>query len=89
MFDKAQGIFTYTLTGGTLTINAADGVTAVAMKLTGGAGTYKGNKKIGSLDSIATALAIDKAVTVSAEQTKYIDSFIIDATAGVVEIIAR
>ena len=89
MFDKAQAIFTYTLTNDIMTINAADGVTAVAMKLTAGAGTYKGNKKIGSLDSTPTSLAVEKAVTVSAEQTKYIDNFIIDASAGVIEIIAR
>lgn len=89
MFDKAQNIFTYTLTGTTLIINAVDGITAVAMKLTGGAGTYKGTKKIGSVDSTATSLSVDKAVTVSSEQTKYIDNFIIDATAGTIEIIAR
>lgn len=89
MFGKKQAIFTYTLTGGTLTINETDGVTAVAMKLLSGTGTYQGTKKIGTIDSTATPLVVNNGVTVTAEQTKYIDSFTIDATGGSVEIIAR
>lgn len=89
MFDKKQAIFTYTLTGGTLTINETDGVTAVAMKLLSGAATYAGTKKIGSISSTPTSLVVDKSVTVTSEQTKYIDSFTIDAGGGSVEIIAR
>lgn len=89
MFDKAQRIFTYTLTGGIFVIKEADGVTAVAMRLVSGAGTYKGTKTIGSIDSTPTSLAVDKAVTITSEETKYLDEFTIDATAGVVEIIAR
>lgn len=89
MFDKAQAIFTYTLTNGSLTINAADGITAVAMKLLGGAATYAGTKKIGNIDSTPTSLVVDKDITVTSEQSKYIDSFTINAAGGSVEIIAR
>jgi hypothetical protein len=89
MFDKKQAIFTYVLTSGTLTISETDGVTAVAMKLLSGAATYAGTKKIGTIDSTPTSLIVDKAITVTSEQTKYIDSFTIDATGGSVEIIAR
>lgn len=89
MFDKKQAIFTYTLTGSILTINETDGVTAVAMKLLSGAATYSGTKKIGSIASTPTSLVVDKSVTVTSEQTKYIDSFTIDAGGGSVEIIAR
>jgi hypothetical protein len=89
MFDKSQAIFTYTLTAGILVINATDGITAVAMKLTAGSGTYKGTKKIGNIDSTPTSLIANDPVTVSAEQTKFIDEFTIDASAGVIEIIAR
>ena len=89
MFDKSQAIFTYTLTAGALVINVADGITAVAMKLTSGTGTFKGTKKIGTVDSTATSLIANDPVTVSAEQTKYLDQFTIDASAGVIEIIAR
>lgn len=89
MFDKKQAIFTYTLTSGILTINEADGVTAVAMKLLSGAATYAGTKKIGNIDSTPTALVVDKSVTVTSEQSKYIDVFTIDASGGSVEIIAR
>lgn len=89
MFDKSQAIFTYTLTAGILVINVADGITAVAMKLTSGTGTFKGTKRIGTVDSTATSLVANDPVTVSAEQTKYLDQFTIDASAGVIEIIAR
>jgi hypothetical protein len=89
MFDKAQKIFTYTLTNSILIIKETDGITAVAMKLISGAGTYKGTKTIGSINSTPTSLAVDKGVTITSEETKYLDEFTIDATAGVVEIIAR
>jgi len=89
MFEKKQAIFTYTLTNNTLTINEADGITCVAIKLVAGAGSYKGTKRIGSIDSTATSLVLNKPVTISSEQTKYIDSLIIDASAGTIEIIAR
>jgi len=89
MFDKAQRIFTYTLTGSILIITETDGITAVAMKLVSGAGTYRGTKKIGAIDSTPSSLVVDKAITVTSDETKYLDEFTIDATAGVVEIIAR
>ena len=89
MFDKAQKIFTTTLTGGILTIIQDYGVTAVSIKLTVGAGTYQGTKQLGAIPSTANALVVDKAVVVSSEQTKYIDELIIDATDGTIEIIAR
>jgi hypothetical protein len=89
MFDKKQAIFTYVLSGNKLIINEADGVTAVAMKLLSGTGTYQGTKKIGTIDSTATPLVVNNGVTVTTEQTKYIDSFTIDASGGSIEIIAR
>lgn len=89
MFEKKQAIFTYTLAGTTLTISESDGITCVALKLTVGAGTYQGNKKIGGIDSTPTALVVNEPVTISSEQTKYIDNLIIDASAGTIEIIAR
>jgi len=89
MFDKAQKIFTTTLTAGTLTIIAEYGVTAVSLKLTAGAGTYQGTKQLGTIVSTPNALVVDKPVVVSSEQSKYIDELIIDATGGTIEIIAR
>lgn len=92
-FEKKQSIFTYELTGGTLTINEEDGITAVALLLTNGAGSYQGNGKLVSgasvVNSIANTLAIDFPVTITSEQTKYIDELTIDATAGTIQIIAR
>ena len=89
MINKKQAIFTYTLTNSTLTINENDGITAVALKLTSGAGSYRGNKKIGNVDSSATSLVVDNPVTITSEQSKYIDELVIDCTGGVIEIIAR
>ena len=89
MFDKAQRIFTYTLSNNVLVIKETDGITAVALRLVSGAGTYQGTKVIGSISSTATSLTVDKAITITSEETKYLDEFTIDASAGVIEIIAR
>ena len=88
-FDKKQPLFTYVLSGATLTINEEYGITAVALKLTAGAGTYSGTKRLGSTSSTPIPLVISEPVTVSSEQSKYISEFIIDATGGTIEIIAR
>lgn len=89
MFDKGQQVFTTTLVGTTLIIKAEYGITVVAMKLTAGAGSYKGTKSLGVIPSTANPLAVDKSVTISSEISKYLDEVIIDATAGTIEIIAR
>lgn len=89
MFDKSQQIFTFTLTNGTLNITEGDGVTAVAIKLLSGTGTYKGTKSVGGQSSTATSIAVGDSVTVSSEQTKFIQNLVIDCSAGVAEIIAR
>jgi hypothetical protein len=89
MFDKKQKLFTYVLTASTLTILESYGVTAVALKLTAGAGSYLGTKSLGAINSVAIPLVVDEAVTLTSEQTKYIDELLIDASAGTIEIIAR
>jgi hypothetical protein len=88
-FDKKQPIFTYVLSAGTLTINEEFGITAVALKLTAGAGTYSGTKPLGAISSAPIPLVVGEPITISSEQSKYISEFIIDATAGTIEIIAR
>lgn len=88
-FEKKQKLFTYVLSGTTLTITEEDGITAIALKLTSGAGTYEGTKQLKSVASAPISLAVNEPVTISSEQTKYIDELIIDATAGNIEIIAR
>ena len=89
MFDKKQKLFTYVLSSSTLNIVESYGVTAVALKLTSGAGSYSGTKSLGAINSIAIPLAVNEAVTLTSEQTKYIDELLIDASSGVIEIIAR
>lgn len=89
MFDKKQNLFTYVLTNDTLTIIESFGLTAIALKLTAGAGSYLGTKKLGDLSSSAIPLIINEAVTLTSDQTKYIDELIIDGSAGTIEIIAR
>jgi hypothetical protein len=89
-FDKKQQLFTYVLSGGTLTINEEYGITALALRLTAGAGSYEGTKKLGGLiSSTPIPLVANEPVTVSSEQSKYISELIIDATGGTIEIIAR
>ena len=89
MFDKKQKLFTYVLTSNTLNIVESYGLTAIALKLTAGAGSYLGTKSLGAINSIAIPLIVNEAVTLTSEQTKYIDELLIDASAGVIEIIAR
>lgn len=89
MFDKKQKLFTFVLTASTLTILESYGVTAVALKLTAGAGSYLGTKSLGAINSVAIPLVVNEAVTLTSEQTKYIDELLIDASTGTIEIIAR
>jgi len=89
MFDKKQKLFTYVLTANTLSIIESYGLTAIALKLTAGAGSYLGTKSIGAINSSAIPLVVNEPVTLSSEQSKYIDELLIDASAGVIEIIAR
>lgn len=88
-FAGKQAIFTRTLTNETLTINENFGITVVAMKLLSGVATYKGTKSLGAFTSQPTNLTTNEGVTVSSDSSRYIDEFIIDASAGVVEVIAR
>lgn len=88
-FDKKQQMFTYVLSGTTLTINEEDGITAIALKLTAGAGTYEGTKQLKTVASAPISLVVNESVTISSEQTKYISELTINATAGTIEIIAR
>ncbi len=84
-----QNIFTSILDNSTLLIKEEYGVTAVALKLTAGTASYIGSKRLGAVASVAIPLEVDKPVTVSAETGRFIDDFLIDATGGVLEIIAR
>jgi hypothetical protein len=88
-FEKKQDIFTFQLTSGTLTIDEEDGITAVALLLTAGAGSYTGTKTVNGVVSAAVPLAVDFPITITSEQTKYISDLTIDASAGTIQIIAR
>jgi hypothetical protein len=88
-FEKKQKMFTYVLSGTTLTITEDDGITAIALKLTAGTGTYEGTKQLKAVASAPISLVVNEPVTISSEQTKYIDELIIDASGGTIEIIAR
>lgn len=86
---KNQKIFTYVLSASTLTIMKEDGLTAISLQLTAGAGSYSGTRAIGAVNSTPIPLAVNTPVTITSEQTKYIDELIIDASAGTIEIIGR
>ena len=88
-FAGKQAIFTRTLVNETLTINENFGVTVVAMKLLSGTATYTGTKSLGGFVSQPINLNINEGVTVSSDSSRFIDEFIIDASAGTVEVIAR
>jgi hypothetical protein len=79
-------VFTYVLTNGIITIKSTDGINVVALQLLSGSATFKGNKTVGSLASTAISLLIDDPVTIALGTD--LDSFVIDASAGVVNVIA-
>ena len=94
MIGKEQDIFTTVVVAGTLTITQDMGITVVAMKLMSGSGSYSGNKRLSDgvgtdVPSTPIPLAVGDPVTISSEQTKYIDNLIIDGSAGQIQVIAR
>lgn len=88
-FDKKQEIFTYVLNGSTFTIIKDYGLTAVALLLKSGTGSYQGNRKVGSTPSAPIPLAVNVPVTITSESSKYIDELLIDGSGGVIDIIGR
>ena len=88
-FNKSQEIFTYVLNGSTLTITQDYGLTAVALLLKSGYGSYTGNRTIGSIASAPIPLGINIPLTITSLQSKYIDELLIDGSGGIIEIIGR
>lgn len=88
-FNKSQEIFTYVLNGSTLTITQDYGLTAVALLLKSGSGAYSGSRTIGGIASTPIPLGINIPLTITSEQSKYIDELLIDGSGGVIEIIGR
>ena len=86
--NSVDNIFTYVLVNGTFTIDASMGVWVVAMKLVAGVATFEGSLKLGSTPSAPISLAMNDPVTIGVSG-QAIDSLIIDASAGTVQIIAR
>lgn len=88
-YDKKQGIFTGVITNTTLVINEEYGVTEVVVMLISGTGFIRGSKSIGTTVSTDMPLAVNVPKTITSEQSKYIDSLIINCAAGSIEVIAR
>lgn len=86
--NSVDNIFTYVLTNDTFTIDASMGVWVVAMKLVAGAGTFVGSLKLGTTASAPISLALNDPVTIGVSG-QAIDSLVISAPAGTVQIIAR
>lgn len=86
---KNQKIFTNVLSASTLTIMESDGLTAVSLQLTAGAGSYSGTRTVSGVASTPIPLALNTPVTITSEQTKFIDDLLIDGSAGTIEIIGR
>lgn len=83
---QSDKIFTYTLTSAILTIIADYGITKIAFRLLSGTVTVTGTMKIGSISSSALTLTTDNPLAISDDEP--IESLVIDATSGSVEIIA-
>ncbi len=88
-FDMSENIFSYVLTNGSITIVKEWGVRAICVKLISGAGSVLGSMKLGALSSAAVPLVVNDPVTISVDESNYIDGLTIEAAAGVINIFAR
>lgn len=86
MSTLTDNVGTFNLAGGSITIIESMGVRNVSVILVSGAATVKGTLNLGSIPSDPIALEVGIPLNVSFDFA--IDGYIIDASAGVVKIIA-
>lgn len=86
---NSSKIFTKVLTGSSLTIVSDYGLRSVSVVLISGAGTIEGNLGVNGLSNDPIPLTVGQSITVGVEGNQIVDGLIVDATGGVIHIIAK
>ena len=76
-------VFTYTLTGTSMTISASDNVVRISILCSSGVITIEGNVTFKGLTSNAVTLAAGQGITITSPNVSLpLDEFVIDAPTG-------
>jgi hypothetical protein len=86
---NSSKIFTKVLTGTSLVISNDFGLRSVSIVLISGSGTYLGNLLVNGLTNDPIPLTVGQSVTVGVEGNQILDGLTIDATGGVIHLIAK
>jgi hypothetical protein len=86
---NSSKIFTKVLSGVTLNITSDLGLRNVSMVLISGTGSYIGDLKVDGLVSDSIPLVIGQAVSLGVEGSQILDGLDIDATGGIIHLIAK
>ena len=82
-------VFTKVVSASTLTIIADYGLRSVSIVLVSGAGKVTGNLRVNGLTNDPLPLTVGQSVTFGVEGNQILDGLLIDATGGVIHVIAK
>lgn len=82
-------IFTKVLSATSLLITNDYGLRSVSVVLISGAGTVQGNLGVNGLTNDPLPLTVGQSLTIGVEGNQIIDGLNVDATAGVIHLIAK
>ena len=82
------GFWTYVLNGSSLLIDASFSFKNLSMELVSGTGSFQGDLISAGIPAAPIALIVQKPVTVTTASTNIIQYLLIDATGGVINIMA-
>jgi hypothetical protein len=82
------GFWTYVLNGSSLVIDASFSFKNLSMELVSGTGSFQGDLISSGIPAAPIALIVQKPVTVTTASTNIIQYLLIDATGGVINIMA-
>jgi hypothetical protein len=82
------GFWTYVLNGSSLLIDASFSFKNLSMELVSGTGSFQGDLISSGIPAAPIPLIVQKPVTVTTASTNIIQYLLIDATGGVINIMA-
>lgn len=82
-------IFTKVLSGTSLLIVSDMGLRSISVALVSGTGSFTGNLLVEPLTNDPIPLIVGQSLTISAEGNQILDGVTIDATSGVINVIAK
>jgi hypothetical protein len=84
----AISFWTYVLNGASITIDETFNLKNISIELISGTGSFQGELVSGTIASSVVPLFVNKPVTLSTASINNISGLTIDATSGVVNIVA-